>query len=103
MPQLLARAPQPPVVTPINRMTPTRPVSSPAVVDLARGQSGSAAGGGSSAPGRNKGFPALAMQPKPQKAPPPSNSRRPGMVYCTGRVPFPHYIRYNFGPYSYVG
>ncbi len=82
MPQLLARAPQPPVVTPINRMTPTRPVTSPAVVDLARAQSGSAAGGGSSASGRNKGFPALAMQPKPQKAPPPSNSRRPGMVFA---------------------
>jgi hypothetical protein len=80
LPQLMARAPQPPIVTPVPRMTPTRPVTSPAVVDLARTQpAASAAASGAAASGRNKGYPALAMQPKPQKAPPPSNSRRPGI------------------------
>ena len=80
MPQLLGRAPQPPVVTSVNRTAPTRPVASPAVVDLARAHSATPAG--TPASGRAKGFPALAMQPKPLKAPAPNNSRRPGKLAC---------------------
>ena len=102
MPQLLARAPQPPVVTSVTRMAPTRPVASPAVVDLARAHSTASAGpAGTTTSSRAKSFPALAMQPKPQKAPAPNNSRRPGKLPRFGLTTFLLQVLKNLNSTSY--
>ena len=72
--------PRPPIV--MSRNTPTRPVTSPAVVDFTRQTSPATPAN------KSKPFPALAMQPKPQKAPPAGNSRRSGTkLYCLIQVP----------------